>query len=267
MIKSLYILDENGILLYSKNYMKKKYDQNILIGFFSSISNFSREALGTVVRNVDLGENNKLILVPIPEERILGAAIVSVNDKNMLVRLILTNILQDFIDTFSPDYDPDRIFPDDIEKIIRNNLKGKTMQSPRIRLLLSWLISGPISYFLILLSINVTYFIYGFFRLNRFVNPDDLFIRFMPYLILLSTANIIILFLLPNLVLGFLAPNWKIAVINCLIYLVITFTLFFYSIEPDFAYILIGNLPLTLIFSLFFLFLGLRYSSKKFLKE
>ena len=267
MIKSLYILDENGILLYSKNYMEKKYDQNILIGFFSSISNFSREALGTIVRNVDLGENNKLILVPNSEERILGAAIVSANDNNALVRLILTNIIQDFIDAFSPDYSPDTIFPDDMEKIINNNLKGKTMQSPRIRLLLSWLIAGPISYFLILLSINTSYFIYDFFRLNRFVNPEQLFTRFMPYLILLSTVNIIILFLLPNLVLGFLAPSWKIAVLNSFIYLVISITLYFYSIAPNFAYIVIGNLPLTLIFSLFFLFLGMRYSSKKFLKD
>jgi len=161
----------------------------------------------------------------------------------------------------------DTIFPDDMEKIINNNLKGKTMQSPRIRLLLSWLIAGPISYFLILLSINTSYFIYDFFRLNRFVNPEQLFTRFMPYLILLSTVNIIILFLLPNLVLGFLAPNWKIAILNSFIYLVITLTLYFYSIEPNFAYILIGNLPLTLIFSLFFLFLGMRYSSKKFLKD
>ncbi len=266
MIKSLYILDENGILLYSKNYMIKKYDQNILIGFFSSISNFSREALGTIVKNVDLGENNKLILVPISEERILGAAIVSDNDNNTLVRLILTNIMQDFIDAFSPDYDPDTIFPDDMERIINNNLKGKTLHSPRMRLLLSWLIVGPITYFLILLSINVTVFIFETFNLNRFFTPEQLFKRFMPYLILLSTANIIILFLLPNLVLGFLASNWKIAILNSFIYLAVTITLYFYSTEPNFAYIVIGHLPLTLIFSLFFLFVGIRYSSKKFLK-
>ncbi|MFX1572481.1 MAG: hypothetical protein ACFFB0_07005 [Promethearchaeota archaeon] len=267
MIKSLYILDENGILLYSKNYMEKNYDQNILIGFFSSISNFSREALGTIVRNVDLGENNKLILVPNIEERILGAAIVSANDNNALVRLILTNILQDFIDTFSPDYDPDLIFPEDMDTIINNNLKRKTMLSPRIRLILSWSIAGPLSYFLILLSINVTYFIYDLFRLNRFINPDQLFTRFMPYLILLSTANIIILFLLPNLILGFLASTWRIALLNSFIYFAITITLYFYSVAPNFAYIIVGHLPLTLIFSLFFLFVGMRYSSKKFLKD
>ncbi len=266
MIKSLYFLDENGILLYSKNFMKKKYDENILIGFFSSISNFSREALGSVVKNVDLGDNNKLILVPHSEERILGATIVSASDNNDLVTLILNNIIQDFIDAYSPDYNSEKIFPNEMENIIDKNLKGKTMHSPLIRFSLSWLFVGPLSYFLIILSINATLFIYNSFNLDRFYTPDQLFTRFMPSLIALSTANIIILFMLPNLIFGFLAPNWKIALLNSFIYFAVTITLYFYSTEPNFAYILVGHLPLSLVFSLFFLFIGIRYSSKKFLR-
>ncbi len=58
MLKNLYILDENGILLYSKEFTREEqYDDNLLIGFFTSIANFSREALGTAVKNVNLGEN------------------------------------------------------------------------------------------------------------------------------------------------------------------------------------------------------------------
>ena len=118
MIKSIYFLDENGFLLYSKNFMKEKYDQNVLIGFFSSIANFSREALGGIVKNIDLGENNKLIFVPNLEERILGATVVSSNDNNQLVTLIVKNMMQDFIDSYSPDYDLESIYPDDVESII-----------------------------------------------------------------------------------------------------------------------------------------------------
>ncbi|MFX1567606.1 MAG: hypothetical protein ACFFCV_04470 [Promethearchaeota archaeon] len=267
MIKSMYILDENGILLYSKNFMKKKYDENILIGFFSSVSNFSREALGSVVKNVDLGDNNKLILVTHSEERLIGAAIVSDNDNNDLVALILRNILQDFIDTFSPYDNPEKIYSNEMEKIIDQNLRGKIMHSPLIRISLSWLIVGPLSLILIFLSINTTLFIYNFFNLNQFYTSDQLFTRFMPFLILLSTSNIIILFLLPNLILGFLAPNWKIALMNSFIYFVVTIIIYFFSAEPNFAYIVIGNLPLTIIFSLFFLFMGIRYSSKRFLRK
>ena len=87
-------MDENGILLYSKDFIKQHYDENLLIGFFTSIANFSREALGTEVKNVDIGESNKLVLVPIQEERILGAAIVSNRDNDELVTQILKNILR-----------------------------------------------------------------------------------------------------------------------------------------------------------------------------
>ena len=267
MFKSLYIMDENGILLYSKNFMREKYDDNILVGFFASIAIFSREALGSVIKNVDLGQNNKLILLPISEENLLGAVIVSSNDNNQLILTILRDILQDFIDTFAPDFDPEKIFEDEMEKIIQNNMKGKIMQSPKIRFLFAWLIVAPLSYLLIFLSIFATNFLYSVFQLNKYLNPAQLLTRFMPSLILLSTVNIIILFLLPNLILGYLSPNWKIAIVNSFIHLAVTITLYFFSIEPNFAYIIVGYLPLALIFSLFFLFIGIRYSSKKFLKK
>ncbi|GAI99743.1 unnamed protein product, partial [marine sediment metagenome] len=46
MLKNLYIMDENGKLLYSRDFVREqKYDDNLLIGFFTSITNFSKEAL------------------------------------------------------------------------------------------------------------------------------------------------------------------------------------------------------------------------------
>jgi hypothetical protein len=159
-------MDENGIVLYSKNFMREKYDDNILVGFFASIANFSREALGSVIKNVDLGQNNKLILLPISEENLLGAVIVSSNDNNQLILTILKDILQDFIDAFAPDFDPEKIFEEEMEKIIQNNMKGKIMQSPKIRFLFAWLITAPLSYLLIFLSIFATDFLYSVFRTN-----------------------------------------------------------------------------------------------------
>ena len=267
MIKSIYVMDENGLLLYSKNFMEEQYEEDILIGFFASIANFSREALGSIVKNIDLGKNNKLILFPNPEQSLLGAAIVSSNDNNDLAMGILKNIVQDFIDSYAPDYNIDQILEEDMEQVINSNMKNQVLRSPIRRLILSWFLVAPLSPLLILLSITVTIFIYNIYDLNRFLTPELLFIRFMPILVLLSTINIIILFLVPNMILGYLSPNWKIAVVNSFVFLAVTITLYFYSSEPNFAYIVIGNLPLSLIFSLFFLFIGIRYSSKKFLKK
>ena len=268
MLKSLYILDEQGILLYTKEFIREQqYDDNILIGFFTSIANFSREALGTVVKNVDLGENNKLILAPIEDEGLLGAAIVSSNDNNELVTKIIRNIMQEFIDSYSPDYDQEKIINEEMEKIIQDVLISKTIHSPIIRITLSWLIIAPFTILLIFASINLTLFIYMTFNLNQYITTDELFSKFFPALILMSTGNIIILFLFPNLVFGFLSPNRNIAVVNSIIHLVVTIILFAYSSEPAFGYIILGHLPLTLIFSLFFLFIGIRSSSKRFLKK
>lgn len=268
MLKNLYILDENGILLYSKEFAREEqYDDNLLIGFFTSIANFSREALGTVVKNVNLGENNKLVLVPIEDERLLGAAIVSSNDNNDLVTKIVKEILQEFIDSYSPDFDQEKIIQEDMEKVIQDVLRTKTIHSPFIRLALSWLFVAPFTILLIFVSINATLFVYAAFNLTQYFNLEQLFSRFFPALILLSTGNIVILFLFPNLVFGFLSPNKIIAIMNSLIHLGVTVVLFFYSSEPAFAYITLGNLPLTLIFTLFFLFIGIRSSSKRFLKK
>jgi len=261
-------MDENGRLLYSKNFEKEqKYDDNLLIGFFTSITNFSREALGTAVKNVNLGENNKLIIVPKQDERLLGAVIVSSNDNNELVTKILKNILQEFIDSYSPDYDPEKIIQEEMEKNIQSNLKGKVISSTIIRVVISWLINGSLIYPLILLSIYATLFIFTTFDLTQYLYGDDLFTKFFPALILLSTGNIIILFLFPNFLFGILSPNRRVAIANSIIHLAVTIVLFAYSSEPVFAYIVIGHLPLTLIFSLFFLFAGIRFSSKRFLKN
>ena len=125
MLKNLYIMDENGRLLYSKDFVREqKYDDNLLVGFFTSITNFSREALGTAVKNIDLGENNKLIIIPKQEESLLGAAIVSSNDNNELVAKILKNILREFIDSYAPDYDIEKIIQEEMEKNIQSILKG-----------------------------------------------------------------------------------------------------------------------------------------------
>ena len=268
LLKNLYLLDENGILLYSKDFTREElYDDNLLIGFFTSIANFSREALGTVVKNVNLGENNKLILVPHEDERLLGAAIVSSRDNNELVIKIIKEILQEFIDSYSPDYDQEKILHEDMEKIIQDVLRTKIIHSPIIRNVLSWLINVPLTFLLIFVSINVTLLIYAAFNLTQYFNWDQLFSRFFLSLILISTANIVILFLFPNLLFGFLSTNRNISVINSLLHLGATVALFFYSSEPAFAYIVIGFLPLTLIFTLFFLFIGIRFSSKRFLKR
>ncbi|MHA2289265.1 MAG: hypothetical protein ACXABG_10825, partial [Promethearchaeota archaeon] len=234
---------------------------------FTSVANFSREALGTAVKNVKLGEENKLVLLPNEDERLLGAAIVSPKDNTELVRKIIKEILREFVDSYSPDYDKEKILQEEMDQIIQDVLRTKTIHSPGLRFVLSWLINAPLTVLMVFVSIAVTLFIYASFNLTQYFNIDQLFTRFFPALILLSTLNVVILFLFPNLLFGFLSTNRKVSIVNSIIHLGATITLFFYSSEPAFAYIVLGFLPLTLIFVLFFFSIGIRASSKRFLKN
>ena len=175
--------------------------------------------------------------------------------------------MQEFIDTYSPDYDQEKIINEEMEILVQDVLRTKTIHSPIVRIIISWVINDPLMILLIFASINLTIFIYLAFDLNQYITPDELFSKFFPALILMSTGNIIILFLFPNLVFGFLSPNRNIAVLNSIVNLVVSIILFAYSSEPAFCYIILGHLPLTLIFSLFFLFIGIKSSSKRFLKK
>ncbi|MFX0142373.1 MAG: hypothetical protein ACFFDN_52520 [Candidatus Hodarchaeota archaeon] len=263
MIKSIYIMRENGELLYIKNFMKEKYDNNILIGFFTSVANFSREALGSIVKNLDLGENNKLILTPIPDEELLAAAIVSERDHIDLINKILMNIMQDFIDLFSPDYDPEKIYTEQMEEIIALNLRKRVVRAPALRIFFAWLCLLPLSGLLMLLSIYITTIFLPFFNLQEIYDPENLFTLFMPIIYLLSTFIIFFVFAPPNLVSGYLTVNRKAAYVNSIAYIILVILWFSLSIEPLYSYVIISNIPIVIIASIFFAYIGVRLSSKR----
>ncbi len=257
-------MKENGVLLFSKNFLDENFDSDILIGFFASIANFSREALNSVVKNVDLGANNRLVLHAIPEEKLLGAIIGSSLDNTELINEILLNVMLDFIDNFSPNYEIEQIKNANMEKLIDDNLKSRIMQSPRQRYVLSWFMVGPLSYFLMLISIYVTQLLYSFFNVDILLfSQTQIFTELMPALAFLSTANVFILFLLPNLILGYLTPSKKVAYLSSIIHLSVVLTLYSFSTEPLFAFIIVAYLPFAFFLAIIFCYIGLRLSWKK----
>ncbi len=266
MIDSVYIINENGVLLYEKNLTSTSFDTNLLVGFLSSITHFSREALNRVIKHLDLGENKKLIILPMSRECLLGAMVANANDNNILLNQVLRNILLDFIDEYSPYYEKERIDTTLMNILVMNNLKGKVQPSFGKRMGLSWLIVAPMSYFLLLVSIIATQFLYNYFQLNQLLfSQTEIFTIFMPSLVFLAISNVLIIFILPNFILGFLIGNQKPAYGSSIILVIVVITLYFYSAEPLFAYIIIANLPFAFLTSLFFAYIGIRLSTRKFL--
>ena len=266
MIESIYIMNENGVLLYQQNLTEENYDSNLLLGFFSSITHFSREALNSIIKYLDLGANRKLIILPMSREGLLGAMIASSKDDNNLLNQILRNFMLDFIDEYSPTYELEKIDNALMEILLNNNVKGKIQQSPIKRVAISWLIVAPMSYFLLFISILATEFLYNFFELDQLLfSQTEIFTVFMPSLVFLAISNVFIIFILPNFILGFLIGELKLSYGSSIILVIIVITLYFLSAEPLFAYIIIANLPLAFLVSFAFCYIGMKLSSRKFL--
>ncbi len=242
--------------------MENPYDDNILIGFFASVANFSREALESVVKFVDLGEDNKLILEPKTEEKIFGAAIVSSKDNNELISKMLKDVLQDFIDEFSPDYELETIKRSNMDEILNNNIKHYTTFSLPIRITLTWVILIPLAIFLTILNLLATqYFILS--GLPEFFTIQQILRRTIPQIVLISFIELFIVFGIANFISGYLSLNLKVASFNALIYFIIILISYFLSIQPVLVFVIISFLPFIIIASLGGAYSGHRIAVKR----
>jgi hypothetical protein len=226
--------------------MDQPYDDNILIGFFASVANFSREALESVVKFVDLGEDNKLILEPKPEEKIFGAAIVSSKDNNELVSNFLKDLLQDFIDEFSPDYE----------------LEVNTWYNASDWFALTWIILTPLSILFTLLNIFATEYLVLSPNPN-FFTIEQILTRLIPQIVLFSFAELVIVFGIANFISGLLSLNLKVSFINALIYFIIIIITYFLSVQPVLIYIILAFLPFIIIASLGGAYIGHKIAIKR----
>ncbi|MBD3350800.1 MAG: hypothetical protein GF364_04860, partial [Candidatus Lokiarchaeota archaeon] len=245
-------MKENGILLYSKNQTNEKFQDDILVGFFASIANFSREALNTAVQNIDLGNENKLVLAPIPDEQLLAAAIVSEIDNEELISSVLRDITRDFIDEYAPNYIRQNINPTYVDEIFDKNTMGRQVGSKFKRFVLSWLVLLPMSVLLMFLSSMVgDLLVNGLGLYQEIVTFDDVLSRILPGFFLIATAINLVLFVLPNFVNGYIVMNRKIMYFNMVIYVILSIVEFL-GAQPIIAIILIAYIPLVLIICTFF---------------
>ncbi len=271
MIKKIYILKFNGTLLFSMSdpghtyaIKEDKFDDNILIGFFASIANFSREALEGVVEYIELGHDNKLILFPHSKEKLLSVAIVNSIDDNDLIFKILRNIMQDFIGEFGPEYNPDKIRKEVMLHIIKENLEGKTSYSLRSRFIISWLVLIPLVIFLNFLNITTRDSIFQYLYLDKEVyTQEEVYTEVMPSMVWISLFVLIIVFILPNFISGYLVLNEKVAYLNSVLYIILITSIYFFTIESLFAYVIIAYLPFVFLMSIGFAYIGFSLAKKR----
>ena len=262
MIKRFYIMELNGLLIYSKTFTKDSFDDNVLIGFFASVANFSREALQSVIKDIELGQDNKIILFENRVEKLLAVAIVNSSDDNDLITEVLRNILHDFIILFSPDYD--KLDRSEVENLIDSNIKRYSSPPLLQRIILSWIILVPISIAITILNIMATsyYFQYIFLE-DRLITQEELINEVIPRVVLISTIVILIVYILPNLIQGYIVLDRNLAYLNSILYMIIILVAYFNSTEPLFFYTILYGLPWAVLTSIVFAHIGYRLGKRR----
>jgi hypothetical protein len=255
----------NGTLLFSKSFVKeRKIDDNVLIGFFASLTNFSREALEGEIEYIDLGHDTKLVLFPQSTEKLLATAIVSSIDDNELISKILRSILQDFIGAFAPDYNPNKINKEEMDRIIEENLEGKISRPLINRIVYSWILLIPLCILLNIANITSREYIFQNLYLDKEIySQQEIYTEVIPAMIRISLIVLLIVFILPNIISGYLVLNEKFAYLNSVIYLILIMFIYFYTIESVFAYVIIAYLPLVFLISIGFTYFGIRLAKKR----
>lgn len=144
MIEYLVIMKQNGTLLYSKAFLKLEIEEEVLLGFIAATANFSKEALQSMVEDVNLGRGRRMVLVSASQEKIIAAAITSLDENQELVRSILDQILLNFIGKAGPHYQSINITAMDNE--IQQTIKKNSIRISFKRVIGSWILQDIIGF-------------------------------------------------------------------------------------------------------------------------
>ena len=151
-----------------------------------------------------------------------------------------------------------------MNKIIKNNTRGKTIQEPLRRYFITYAILIPLSLLFTFITIPaVELFFNLFFPGDIIYGGDELFTIFMPLLYILGSIILLIVFPFLNFISGFLISDRKLAFINSILLLILTNIWNVLLAQVNFAFAIISNLPMSIITSLFFAYFGYRVSSRR----
>jgi hypothetical protein len=256
MIEYLAILRQNGELLYSKNILNIAIEEEVLMGFFASVSNFSQEALQLYVDEISLGEFKKIILVNSPHDKVIIGAIVDRVDSKTAVRRIINELLLKFISNYGPQFSLEQIKSHEVDGML-NGLFGKYVKVHNMRhRIKTWFVFGFLGILVRAISFLIGIRVLGLFNISQQnIDPSSF--------ALLGTLNVLLLYGFPVFLDGYMAGTQKRAIRNSIIYLLLI--QFSYQGDAILGPILIGFLPVSIILTFLFSFAGVYYASQKYL--
>ncbi len=299
MIHSLYIMNPAGICIYSEHFIKSRIDEQLLTGFLTAIGSFSKEAIGGALQKLNIKTGEQMVMFYHEESKLTIAAIANANDHNTLLEDLLNKIVSEFYKTYKKNLKEQGLFEDTTQfsKTCQKILRGKVLNRGKKQLFLGVFLG------LLLLVVLAVFTIIGYFVLSilfsgginwvvaqfnavgdsiiQILKVEDPVVGFtihhivdtffnkvnamQPYFLIMSFWAQLLLFFsfIPSALLGgYIAgsrDNGKWLGFLFFGFAIILFLLF----TPDFVYLILAFLPLILICSFTFGYLGGLFREKR----
>lgn len=259
MIRSLYILKLNGVLLYSYSYGEEPISEHIFAGFLASIANFSQESLQSLIDRVDLGNNQILVLYKPSNEKIIYAATISKKDNVQLTQTILADFAELFGTEYGPNYSPEKI--DDaktigfFEQILNPRLISRNKITKIIAFGVSLILICAIAY----LIYQFTEYFYIYMGLEKGAKISwDVNSRYLLYLIIIAAGGVFLLYPINMFLLGYLNGEIIPSRISAFVILIILH-IWFFILRDTLFWVFLVFFPLAWVMSYFFIDLGIKF--------
>ncbi|MFX0101758.1 MAG: hypothetical protein ACFFCS_19495 [Candidatus Hodarchaeota archaeon] len=265
MIQNIYVMKENGELLYHSNLSDVILDENLITGFLAAVGNFSREAFKNLIEALDIDDERKLLLYFQQAERFLCAAIVDDRDDNELVHGILRQFCSSIIEEYGNKLDPEYIKPEILDADLKRILKGKVAARKPKNFFFGLISAFILWYPLFLGAWNVTGLIVTSILGSILGNDARIFDTFLPVMILIIILYVFIMYLIPMMLAGFVSGQFKSAIWVGIFYHAFL-TLIYVVMGKQTEILLLISLaftPVVVIFMMFFLYVGVRIAGKK----
>jgi hypothetical protein len=207
-----------------------------------------------MVEDVNLGKGKRLIMSSASEEKLIIAAIASVDDNRDLVKVILDQILQFFIDKFSQNLrEVDSVaISTHIDELLKKKVINKTFK----RILKSWVVQFFLGIFFGIIGLAIK-------AIGMEMMPGNAQGQYV-FLFVLGTIFVLIMFPFPMFVSGYIIADRKKGHLNIFLYLLLVAIGF--SFDNEIIIVLAGNFIMILVLSVLFLYMGIIYNGKKKLR-
>ena len=154
MIYDVFVITGGGIAIYHKSFGKSIIDEQLLSGFLTAISDFSKETMGEKLQKIDV-QTNQLIVHFDATLNLTIAGLTSKKDHLSLIKRVLIEIAEAFYDKFKDYYKKNqdrtdinfiqRGFDPIVEAILEPKIRDRSLKYYFFGFIIGLLILGSLS--------------------------------------------------------------------------------------------------------------------------